>query len=70
MIAILLDEAMGKLNLPSGVVAMTRNREVVYLRPLPIGSISTSTTLRLDLRRAVIPAIRRPSSVIAPIIGM
>jgi uncharacterized protein (TIGR00369 family) len=37
IIATLMDEAMSKLNRPLGVLAMTRNLEVDYLRPSPLG---------------------------------
>ena len=37
IIATLLDEAMSKLNRPLGVLAMTRQMDVSYLRPAPIG---------------------------------
>ncbi len=37
IIATLLDEAMSKLNRPLGLLAMTRQMEVSYLRPAPIG---------------------------------
>ena len=37
IIATLMDEAMSKLNRPLGVIAMTRNMEVDYLRPSPLG---------------------------------
>ena len=37
IIATLLDEAMSKLNRPLGVLAMTRQMNVSYLRPVPIG---------------------------------
>ena len=36
IIATLLDEAMSKLNRPLGVLAMTRQMDVSYLRPVPI----------------------------------
>lgn len=36
IIATLMDEAMSKLNRPLGVIAMTRNMEVDYLRPSPL----------------------------------
>ncbi len=36
IIATLLDEAMSKLNRPLGVLAMTRNLSVDYLRPSPL----------------------------------
>ena len=38
IIATLLDEAMSKLNRPLGVLAMTRQMDVSYLKPAPIGS--------------------------------
>ncbi len=38
IIATLLDEAMSKLNKPLGVMAMTRQMDVSYLRPAPIGA--------------------------------
>ncbi len=38
ILATLLDEAMSKLNKPLGVIAMTRQMDVSYLRPAPIGS--------------------------------
>ncbi len=37
IIATLLDEAMSKLNRPLGVLAMTRQMDVSYLRPAQIG---------------------------------
>ncbi len=45
IIATLLDEAMSKLNRPLGVLAMTRQMDVSYLRPVPI-----SAALRLISR--------------------
>ena len=36
IIATLLDEAMSKLNRPLGLLAMTRQMDVSYLRPAPI----------------------------------
>jgi len=36
IIATLLDEAMSKVNRAFGVIAMTRNMEVDYLRPVPL----------------------------------
>ena len=45
IIATLLDEAMSKLNKPLGVMAMTRQMDVSYLRPAPIG-----TEMRLQSR--------------------
>lgn len=43
IIAALLDEAMGKLNVPLGCIAMTRNMEVDYLRPAPLYTALTVT---------------------------
>ena len=37
IIATLMDEAMSKLNRPLGLLAMTRNMNVDYLRPAPLG---------------------------------
>ena len=45
VIATLLDEAMSKVNRHKGVVAMTRQMEVEYLRPVPL-----RTPLRLEGR--------------------
>ena len=45
IIAVLMDEAMSKLNRPLDVLAMTRHMEVDYLRPAPI-----DTPLRLVAR--------------------
>jgi acyl-coenzyme A thioesterase PaaI-like protein len=36
IIATLMDEAMGKLNRPLNVTAMTRHMEIDYLRPAPL----------------------------------
>ena len=36
IVAALLDEAMSKLNRPLNVLAMTRNMEIDYLRPVPL----------------------------------
>ena len=38
IIATLLDEAMSKLNRSLGVLAVTRQMDVSYLRPVPIGT--------------------------------
>jgi uncharacterized protein (TIGR00369 family) len=38
IIATLLDEAMSKANRQFGILAMTRQMEVEYLRPVPLGS--------------------------------
>jgi uncharacterized protein (TIGR00369 family) len=43
IIATLLDEAMSKANRARGVVAMTRQMEVDYLRPVPLGVLLTLT---------------------------
>jgi acyl-coenzyme A thioesterase PaaI-like protein len=53
IIATLLDEAMGKLNLPLGVIAMTRHMEVDYLRPSPLYTSLTlvGTHIRRDGRK-------------------
>jgi uncharacterized protein (TIGR00369 family) len=45
IIAVLMDEAMSKLNRPLNVVAMTRNMQIDYLRPSPLGQ-----TLSLNSR--------------------
>ena len=37
VIAVLMDEAMSKMNSPLNVLAMTRHMEVDYLRPCPLG---------------------------------
>lgn len=47
VIATLLDEAMSKANRQFGVLAMTRQMEVEYLKPVPLG-----TRLLLTGRRA------------------
>jgi uncharacterized protein (TIGR00369 family) len=47
VIATLLDEAMSKVNRHKGVVAMTRQMDVEYLRPVPL-----NTPLRLEGRSA------------------
>ncbi len=41
IIATLMDEAMGKLNRPLNLVAMTRHLAVDYLRPAPLGTALT-----------------------------
>ena len=43
IIATLLDEAMSKANRARGVVAMTRQMEVDYLRPVPLAAKLTLT---------------------------
>src|SRR5215472_15397587 len=37
IIATILDEAMGKVNKLRSVIALTRNMEVEYLKPVPLG---------------------------------
>jgi uncharacterized protein (TIGR00369 family) len=58
IIATLLDEAMGKVNRIHDVVAMTRNMEVDYLRPCPLGEPLTVTGqfLRRDGRKIFMQA--------------
>ena len=53
IIATLLDEAMSKLNRPLGVLAMTRQMDVSYLRPVPIGAdiVLRSQFLRREGRK-------------------
>jgi uncharacterized protein (TIGR00369 family) len=41
VIATLLDEAMSKANRQRGIVAMTRQMEVEYLRPVPLNTLLT-----------------------------
>jgi uncharacterized protein (TIGR00369 family) len=48
IIATLLDEAMSKANRARGVVAMTRQMEVQYLRPVPLGAPLTLTARHLN----------------------
>jgi uncharacterized protein (TIGR00369 family) len=43
IIATILDEAMGKINKLSNVVALTRNMNVDYLKPVPLGKQLTVT---------------------------
>ena len=43
IIATILDEAMGKVNKLSNVVALTRSMNVEYLRPVPLGKELTVT---------------------------
>ena len=47
VIAVLMDEAMSKLNGPMDVLAMTRHMEVDYLRPCPLGVALTLTAFHL-----------------------
>lgn len=48
IIAALLDEAMSKANRVRGVVAMTRQMSVEYLRPVPLGARLTLTARHLS----------------------
>jgi uncharacterized protein (TIGR00369 family) len=48
IIATLLDEAMSKANRARGVVAMTRQLSVVYLRPVPLRARLTLTARHLN----------------------
>ena len=49
IIATLLDEAMSKANRARGVVAMTRQMSVEYLRPVPLGARLTLTARHLSV---------------------
>ena len=49
VIAVLMDEAMSKINAPLTALAMTRNMEVDYLRPCPLGV--PLTLVSFNLRR-------------------
>jgi uncharacterized protein (TIGR00369 family) len=53
IIAVMLDEAMGKLNAIHGVVAMTRQMEIDFLRPCPLGEplSVTGRVVRRDGRK-------------------
>ena len=44
IIATIMDEAMSKLNRPLGALAMTRNLNVDYLKPWPVGETLTLTS--------------------------
>lgn len=48
IIATLLDEAMSKANRARGVVAMTRQMSVEYLRPVPLGARLTLKARHLN----------------------
>ncbi len=48
IIATLLDEAMSKANRARNILAMTRQMEVQYLRPIPLGVPLTLTARHLD----------------------
>ena len=48
VIATLLDEAMSKANRQYGVVAMTRQMEVDYLKPVPLRTPLTLTAQRIS----------------------
>ncbi|HKF23008.1 MAG TPA: PaaI family thioesterase [Candidatus Angelobacter sp.] len=43
IIAVILDEAMGKINKLSNVIALTRCMNVEYLKPVPLGQMLTVT---------------------------
>jgi uncharacterized protein (TIGR00369 family) len=43
IIATILDEAMGKVNKLSNVVALTKNMSIDYLKPVPLGAALTVT---------------------------
>jgi acyl-coenzyme A thioesterase PaaI-like protein len=47
IIATVMDEAMSKLNRPLNALAMTRNLNVDYLKPWPIGETLTLTSRHL-----------------------
>jgi uncharacterized protein (TIGR00369 family) len=47
IIAVLMDEAMSKLNRPLNAVAMTRNMQIDYLRPSPLGQTLTLSSRHL-----------------------
>lgn len=53
IIATILDEAMGKVNKLRSVIALTRNMEVEYLKPVPLGKplIVEGWELRVQGRR-------------------
>lgn len=48
IIATLLDEAMSKANRARNIVAMTRQMDVQYLRPVPLGARLTLTARHLS----------------------
>lgn len=48
IIATLLDEAMSKANRARGVVAMTRQLSIEYLRPVPLATPLTLTARHID----------------------
>jgi len=64
IIATLLDEAMSKSNRARGILAMTRNLEVQYLRPSPSASSSPSPPVILTPTAA--PTTPKPSSPTLP----
>ncbi len=43
IIATILDEAMGKVNKFRNVLALTRNMEIEYLKPIPLGKVMMVT---------------------------
>jgi len=64
IIATLLDEAMGKLNVPLGLIAMTRNMEVDYLRPSPL--FAPLTLVGTHLRREGTRKLFHQAELISP----
>ena len=58
IIATLLDEAMSKANRQFGVLAMTRQMEVEYLKPVPLGTRLLLTGRHVDLREGSTTARR------------
>jgi acyl-coenzyme A thioesterase PaaI-like protein len=64
IIATLLDEAMGKLNVPLGLIAMTRNMEVDYLRPSPL--FTPLTLVGTHLRREGTRKLFHQAELIGP----
>ncbi len=43
IIAVILDEAMGKINKLSNVIALTKSMNIEYLKPVPLGELLTVT---------------------------
>ena len=74
LIATLLDEAMSKLNRPLGVLAMTRQMDVSYLRPVPIKTelLIQARFVRRDGRKLFHEAelLRRGGQVLARCTGL
>lgn len=50
VIAVILDEAMGKVNKLRNVIAMTRHMEVAYLKPVPLGRLLRVESWELRVR--------------------